>query len=92
MVLGLVFSGALVFAVNLLPAYGPPTSAILVAFRLNYDVPATGLIAVGAVAAASSRFVLANGARHFRPRLSEEDGLAATQPNTLFADQGVFVP
>ena len=39
---------------------------------LNYDLPSAALIACGALAAASGRFVLANGARRFRPRLSAE--------------------
>src|SRR3954449_12627125 len=61
-----------VFGLNLLPAFGPPTWALLVLFRLNTDVAAVPLVLVGAVAAASGRFVLALGARHFRTRLSEK--------------------
>ena len=72
MLLEFLLIAGIVFAVNLLPAFGPPTSAILVALSLNYDLPSAPLIAVGAVAAASGRFVLANGARRFRPRLSAE--------------------
>ena len=63
---------ALVFAVNLLPAFGPPTWAVLVFLRLNLDVAAVPLVIVGALAAASGRLVLAHGARHFRNRLSPE--------------------
>jgi membrane protein YqaA with SNARE-associated domain len=62
----------IVFAINLLPAFGPPTSAVLVALSLSFDLASAPLIACGAVAAASGRFVLANGARRFRPRLSPE--------------------
>ena len=62
----------IVFALNLLPAFGPPTSAVLVALTLNYDLASAPLIAVGAVAAASGRFVLANATRQLRPRLSSE--------------------
>lgn len=43
---------ALVFGVNLLPAFGPPTWAVLVFLRLNLDVPAVPLVIVGALAAA----------------------------------------
>ena len=64
--------GAIVFAVNLLPAFGPPTSAVLVALTLSFDLASAPLIAVGAVAAASGRFLLATTARRFRPRLSAE--------------------
>lgn len=59
-----------VFAVNLLPAFGPPTWAVLVFFSLNFDLPAVPLVLGGALAAASGRFVLASGARMLRPRLS----------------------
>jgi len=53
----LVVAGS-IFAINLLPAFGPPTWAVLVFFRLNSDLPAVPLVLLGAVAAASGRFVL----------------------------------
>lgn len=59
-----------IFAINLLPAFGPPTWAVLVFFRLNSDLPAVPLVLLGALAAASGRFVLATTARHFRGRFS----------------------
>lgn len=59
-----------VFAVNLLPAFGPPTWAVLVFFSLDFDLPAVPLVLGGALAAASGRFVLATGARRLRPRLA----------------------
>ena len=59
-----------IFAINLLPAFGPPTWSVLVFFTLNFDLPAAPLVACGALAAASGRFVLASGARRVRPRLS----------------------
>lgn len=59
-----------VFAVNLLPAFGPPTWAVLVFFSLDFDLPVVPLVVGGALAAASGRFVLANGSRRLRPRLS----------------------
>lgn len=61
---------AVVFAVNLLPAFGPPTWAVLVFFSLDFDLPAVPLVLGGALAAASGRLVLASGARRLRPRLS----------------------
>lgn len=61
---------AVVFAVNLLPAFGPPTWAVLVFFSLDFGLPAVPLVLGGALAAASGRFVLASGARRLRPRLS----------------------
>lgn len=59
-----------VFAVNLLPAFGPPTWAVLVFFSLDFDLPAVPLVIGGALAAAAGRFVLASGSRRLRPRLS----------------------
>ena len=61
---------AIVFAVNLLPAFGPPTWAVLVFFSLDFKLPAVPLVLGGALAAASGRYVLASGARRLRPRLS----------------------
>jgi membrane protein YqaA with SNARE-associated domain len=66
----LALAVGVVFAVNLLPAFGPPTWAVLVFFSLDFDLPAVPLVLGGAVAAAAGRFILANGARHLRPRLS----------------------
>src|SRR5260370_444289 len=51
---------AVVFGVNLLPVFGPPTWALLVFFRFRYpEIPAPALIVAGAVAAASGRLLLA---------------------------------
>ena len=58
-----------VFAINLLPAFGPPTWAVLVFFYLDFDLPAVPLILLGALAAASGRLLLAGGSRRLRPRL-----------------------
>src|SRR5215210_2827209 len=41
-----------IFGVNLLPAFGPPTWALLVFFRLNSDLAAVPLVLFGALAAA----------------------------------------
>jgi membrane protein YqaA with SNARE-associated domain len=61
-----------IFGINLLPAFGPPTWAALVFFRLTSDLPAVPLVLLGALAAASGRLVLAKAARHFRGRFSPE--------------------
>ncbi len=53
-----------VFAVNLMPAFGPPTWAVLVLLRLGTEVAPVPLVVVGAAAAASGRFVLAVATRH----------------------------
>jgi membrane protein YqaA with SNARE-associated domain len=78
-----------VFAVNLLPAFGPPTWAVLVFFSLDFDLPAVPLVACGALAAATGRFLLASGARRLRPRFSPERlaHIARVQA-TLVRDRG----
>jgi membrane protein YqaA with SNARE-associated domain len=68
----LLLAVGVVFAVNLLPAFGPPTWSVLVFFSLNFDLPAVPLVLLGAAAAASGRFLLASGARRLRPRFSPE--------------------
>lgn len=50
---------AVVFGVNLLPAFGPPTWALLVFYRLNVHLGVVPLVLIGAVAAAAGRLVLA---------------------------------
>jgi hypothetical protein len=60
---------AIVFAVNLLPAFGPPTWAVLVLLKLHWHLAPVPLVLVGAVAAAAGRFVLATGTRRLRPHL-----------------------
>ena len=61
--------GAIVFSVNLLPAFGPPTWAVLVLLKLQWHLAAVPLVLVGAVAAASGRLVLAMATRRLKPRL-----------------------
>jgi membrane protein YqaA with SNARE-associated domain len=61
-----------VFGVNVLPAFGPPTWAVLVFFRLQSSLAAIPLVLIGALAAASGRLVLAYGSRAFRSRLSRQ--------------------
>lgn len=52
----------IVFAINLLPAFGPPTWALLVFARFRWhDIPPAALIAVGALAATAGRLILAVG-------------------------------
>ena len=60
---------AVVFGVNLLPAFGPPTWAILVWFEIARDLDPVALVLIGATAATLGRVVLAIGARACRGRL-----------------------
>lgn len=60
---------AIVLGVNLMPAFGPPTWAILVLYVLNSQLPALPLILTAAVAAALGRFLLALAFRLLGSRL-----------------------
>jgi uncharacterized membrane protein YdjX (TVP38/TMEM64 family) len=69
----LLLAVAVVFAVNLMPAFGPPTWAVLVFFRFRYPgVPAPGLIVGGALAASAGRALLALAFRAFGTKLPQK--------------------
>jgi uncharacterized membrane protein YdjX (TVP38/TMEM64 family) len=69
----LLLAVAVVFGINLMPAFGPPTFAVLVFFRFRYPgVPAAALIAGGAVAAVSGRLLLALAFREFGGKLPDK--------------------
>src|SRR4051794_24777850 len=57
---------AAVLGINLLPAFGPPTWAVLVLFTVHGDFHEPLLVLVGAVAAASRRLLLAYVTRRLR--------------------------
>lgn len=61
---------AVVFGINLLPAFGPPTWTIIVLFGVNSGLPLVGLVPVAALASSSGRYLLAHGFRLFASRLS----------------------
>ena len=61
---------AVVFGINLLPAFGPPTWSIIVLYGLNTDLPVPTIVGIGAVAAALGRFCLAHGTRYLRRWIS----------------------
>jgi hypothetical protein len=63
---------AAVFGLNLLPAFGPPTWAVLVLFTLHGDYRVPLLVVVGALSAASGRLVLAYATRRLRRFLPEK--------------------
>ncbi len=63
-----VIVAALVFAINLLPAFGPPTWSVLVYARLRWHLEPVALVVVGALAASLGRYVLGNAARAARGR------------------------
>ncbi len=66
----LLLAVAVVFGVNLMPAFGPPTWAVLVFFRFRYpEIPAPALIVGGAIAATAGRLLLALAFRAFGTKL-----------------------
>jgi uncharacterized membrane protein YdjX (TVP38/TMEM64 family) len=70
MIVEVIIVAAVVFGINLLPAFGPPTWAVLVYFRFRYgDIPVAVLVVVGAGAATAGRFVLAQAFRRFGRKL-----------------------
>ena len=90
---------AVIFGINLLPAFAPPTWALLVFLHLNWDLAPVPLILGGAVCAACGRFVLASTVRRFRERIpperranlkAAEEALAGSRRREL-AGFGVFV-
>lgn len=60
---------AVVFGINLLPAFGPPTWAVLVFTRLHWHLNPVALVLIGGLAATAGRYLLARGARHFKNRM-----------------------
>ncbi|MCX6397078.1 MAG: hypothetical protein NTV23_11375 [Propionibacteriales bacterium] len=62
---------AAVLGINLLPAFGPPTWAVLVLFSIHGDLSDPVLVVVGALAAASGRILLAIGTRRLARFLPE---------------------
>jgi len=56
----------LVFALNLLPAFGPPTWALLVFASIHWHVAPAALVIEGVVAAGLGRWVLAASVRNLR--------------------------
>lgn len=76
-----LFLFAVVFGINLLPAFGPPTASIIILFGFNSDLPLPGLVLTAALAAASGRYLLAHGFRFFARFVSQKtrDNLAAAR-------------
>lgn len=74
-------AAVIVFGVNLMPAFGPPTWAVLALLLLTWHLNAGVLVVLGALAACAGRYVLARATRGVRRHLSQErrDTLASTQ-------------
>ena len=76
--LELLAAYAVVFLINLVPAFMPPTWSILAYFLIRFDLPLLPLAIGGALAASSGRYVLALGSRRWGRRL-----LSPTQQTRL---------
>ena len=63
---------AVVLLFNLMPAFAPPTWAVLVLFSLNTDLHPIVIVAVGAVFAGTGRYLLARATGLFRNRISKK--------------------
>jgi len=59
----------IVLGVNLLPAFGPPTWAILVFTKIHWHLNSVALVALGCLAAVTGRYLLARMARRFQRSL-----------------------
>lgn len=74
---------AIVLAVNLLPAFGPPTWSIIVLYGLNTRLPVAELVIVGALAAATGRLLLAQAFRLLADHLSDRTKCNLAAARTL---------
>lgn len=63
---------AVVLLFNLMPAFAPPTWAVLVLFSLNTNLHPIVIVAVGAVFAGTGRYLLARATGLFRNRISKK--------------------
>ncbi|MFJ2662732.1 hypothetical protein ACIO14_00125 [Nocardia fluminea] len=61
---------AVVFTVNLLPAFGPPNALLVVFFGLNWNLDPVPLVIGAAVASGAGRYVVAATTRRARSHLS----------------------
>lgn len=62
----------IVLGLNLLPAFGPPTWAVLVLFKLDWHLNAWILVIVGVVGAGAGRYLLAMATRRCRKWLPKK--------------------
>lgn len=60
----------IVFAINLMPAFGPPTWSVIVLYGLNSDLPLGWMVLTAALASSAGRYLLAHGFRLFAGKLA----------------------
>lgn len=75
---------AIVFGINLLPAFGPPTWSVIILYGINSQLPLAGLVVVAALASSSGRYILAHGFRLFAARLSVKTRANLAAARTAF--------
>lgn len=93
-----IFVGV-VLAINLLPAFAPPTWLVITFFAFTYELELVPLVLLGATTAACGRYLLALGARAMRGRMSAEriadlDALRAdleSRPASSFGGLALFL-
>ena len=64
-----LFAAVIIFLMNALPAFAPPTWSILVFYAIRYELEPALLIPVGVIGASSGRWVLALYFRKLRDQL-----------------------
>ncbi|MCB2067162.1 MAG: hypothetical protein KDE15_11060 [Erythrobacter sp.] len=78
---------AVVFAINLMPAFGPPTWSVIVFLGLTSHLPLPALVLTAALASASGRFILAHGFRLLAGRVSEKTRRSLAAARAAFERQ-----
>ncbi len=66
-----VYIALIIFGVNLMPAFGPPTWSLLVFAHLRWHLDPVILVPLGATCAAAARYLLALASRKFGRYLPE---------------------
>lgn len=80
-----------VFAVNVVPAFAPPTWSVLVYFRLVFGLPIAVLAILGALSAAAGRLTLAVGFREIGTRLPARRRASAEALGAKLSGQAGFL-
>ena len=66
-----LIAAAVIFLVNVVPAFAPPTWTVLVFISLQYNVHAFPLIVIGIISATTGRYILASVFRSIREKLPQ---------------------
>ena len=89
----------IVFGVNLLPAFGPPTWTLLVFAKIEWNLQPVLLVVCGAFAAGSGRYLLAHAShalqghlpKRLRKNLSEAQERLTSRRHGVLLTLGLFV-